>query len=259
MVNGKKISAPLVSPKPNQPSNRIRLNRFLASCGVASRRACDAIIFEGRVQVNGALADSPGIQIDPTSDVVAVDSVAVSQEALRYLAINKPAGIICSADDPQGRPTIFSLLSDVRERTVSVGRLDFDSEGLLLLTNDGSLAQHLSHPRHHVSKVYKVWTERPLNSLEVERLEYGIEDEGDVLEADRVEWNPSRDAHLLTMTLSQGKNRQIRRMVRAVGQRVQRLQRIQVGGLKLGSLPLGEYRDLSVDEVTLLKKESGLV
>ena len=257
-MNGKKISAPLVSPKPNQPSNRIRLNRFLASCGVASRRACDAIVFEGRVQVNGETADSPGLQIDPSIDLVTVDSQPVSQEGLRYLALNKPPGVICSSDDPQGRPTVFSLLSTVRERTVTVGRLDFDSEGLLLLTNDGALAQHLSHPRHHVNKIYKVWTERVLNSLEVERLEYGIEDEGEVLEADRIDWNPSRDPHLLTMTLSQGKNRQIRRMVRAVGHRVQRLQRVQVGGLQLGALPLGEYRDLSESEVDSLKKESGL-
>jgi 23S rRNA pseudouridine2605 synthase len=225
----------------------VRLNAYLARAGVASRRAADELIKAGRVTVNGA----PG-QLNTfvsRGDRVEVDGEAVTAQRLAYVLLHKPAGTVTTARDPQGRPTVVDLV-DLPERVVPVGRLDVDTTGALLLTNDGPLAHRLAHPRYGVEKVYEVEVEGRPNHAALRALAEGVELEDGVTAPARARLlAPSR----IELTLHEGRNRQVRRMCEAVGHPVRRLHRSTYAGLTLEGLGPGSWRQLEPKEVAALQ------
>ncbi len=238
----------------------LRLNRFLAACGLGSRRQVERWIAAGRVRVNGTLAEAPGLRVQPDQDRVEFDGRPVHlTQAPTYLLLHKPTGVVSTAHDPHGRPTVVDLVRGVAAaaRLYPVGRLDQDSEGLVLLTDDGTLTQRLLHPRHHVPKEYRVTTDPPPSAAALAALERGI-DLGD--------GRPTRPARIVerlpeasfVLELREGRKRQIRRMCQAVGLRVTRLVRVKLGPLALGALPPGEARCLDAAEVRALWEMAGL-
>jgi 23S rRNA pseudouridine2605 synthase len=233
-----------------------RLQKVLARAGLGSRRVCDELVARGRVAVNGEIA-APGRRVDPSTDRITVDGVPVSTDAdLVYFLLNKPAGYVSTASDPQGRPTVVGLVPEA-PRVFPVGRLDYDTEGLLLLTNDGELAMLLTHPRHGVPKTYLADVEGIPTAGEVRALRTGVElDDGPTAPAEvSLVQRRARDA-ALELTVHEGRNRQIRRMCEAVGHPVRRLVRTRIGPLRTGSLRPGEWRRLTAGEVRALY-ESG--
>lgn len=238
----------LASPKPSP--NSVRLPKYLAHCGVASRRAAEGMIRQGRVAVDGRVVCEMGITVDPRAQAVTVDGRAVRPEAPVYLLLNKPRNMLCTSRDPQGRPTFHALLPDLPVRVYSVGRLDRDSEGLLLLTNDGELAHRLAHPRHHVDKTYEVWAARPLDAAERARMiGEGLWSEGEQLRMRAITaGRRTPGGWLHTAVLGEGRNRQIRRMFEALGVTVLRLRRVAMGPLRLGGLKVGAWRPLTPRE-----------
>jgi pseudouridine synthase len=231
------------------------LQKYLARAGVASRRAAEALIRQGRVSVNGVTVTSLGTKVGPGDEVV-VDGhpVALPQE-LVYLALNKPAGYVTTAYDPWGRPTVMQLVR-VPQRVYPVGRLDVDSEGLLILTNDGQLAYHLTHPRYGVEKEYHVLVEGRPTENTLERLRQGIELEGRKTAPARVSRLQSDgQGTWLSIVIHEGRRRQVRRMLEEVGHRVLRLIRVRFGPVHLDGLPVGAFRRLTQAEVGALKAE----
>ncbi len=243
-------------PRPND-SDRCRLQKHLAQCGIGSRRACEELIAGGRVSVNGQIVTQLGTLIDPSEDVVCVDGRRVRRERHVYILLNKPRDVLCTASDPQGRKIFRDLLRAVPERTYTVGRLDRDSEGMLIVTNDGRLAQHLTHPRYHVRKQYRVWTEGRLSEEQMRRMRDGIKSDGELLVAADIRLEGDRDGRQrYGLGLQEGRKRQVRRMFAACGQKVLRLQRIAIGGMKLGALKPGEWRYLEDAEIRQLCHEA---
>jgi 23S rRNA pseudouridine2605 synthase len=228
-----------------------RLQKVLAQAGVGSRRACEELIAAGRVLVNGEVAVL-GRRVDPGADRVAVDGVPVAvRPGLVYYALNKPAGVISTTSDPQGRPAVTGLVP-ADPRVHPVGRLDADSEGLLLLTNDGDLTYRLTHPRFGVAKEYLVAVEGTLQRGALRQLREGV-----VLEDGRTA--PARVAPIgpngLRITIHEGRNRQVRRMCDAVGHPVRRLVRTRIGPVRIGTLAPSEWRELTAREVRALERE----
>lgn len=229
----------------------IRLNRLLAQAGVASRRGADVLIAEGRVTVDGVVA-TPGTQVGPGQDV-RVDGAPIAAEALVYLMLNKPPGVVTTVRDPQGRPTVVDLL-DVAERVSPVGRLDAETTGLLLLTNDGALAHRLAHPRHGVPKTYRAVVRGLPGPAALRRLRSGVElDDGRTRPAEVVVQGTRSGGAELEIVIKEGRNRQIRRMCAAVGHPVLALERTAYGPLRLGRLQLGAARALRPHEVDALR------
>ena len=241
-------------PKPSRSSERtVRLQKYLADCGVGSRRACERLIDEGRVTLDALPVSGRGICIEPQRVRVCVDGKPVKPQKLVYLLLNKPRGYLCTSRDEKGRATIHDLLPALGIRVYNVGRLDRDSEGLVLVTNDGALAARLTHPRHQIKKVYRVWTDRPLERADEDLLKEGVCSGGDLLRAASVSREPAaRGAVCYRVDLLEGKNRQIRRMFEAVGRPVSRLVRIGIGPLTLGSLQAGQWRRLTAAELERL-------
>ncbi len=238
------------SPKPS-PKSSLRLQHFLALGGVGSRRACEALIESGRVSVNGEVVRRQGICINPDACRIEVDGQAVCAESKICLLLNKPRDIVCTASDPQGRRTFMSLLPDsLGKRVYTVGRLDRDSEGLLIVTNDGFLADALMHPRHNVEKTYLVWPRRLLTPAEEQRLRQGVQSKGERLVLDEL----ARTDNTYRVRLREGRNRHIRRMFAALSLDILRLKRIAVGPLKLGSLRSGGWRYLEDREIEELRQ-----
>lgn len=231
-----------------------RLQKYLARCGVASRRASEQIITSGRVRVNGQKAVELGTSVDPEHDRVEVDGRAVLPPAtLSYVALNKPIGVVSTASDTRGRRTVLDLVPG-DARLFPVGRLDYDSEGLILLTDDGDLAMRLTHPRHGVEKEYRALLRGDVTEDVLKRLRAGIELDGTRTAPatfERLEEHP--DGVWVRVVLHEGRNRQIRRMVEAVDLDVVRLVRVRVGSLRLGSLAPGGWRRLSAAEVAALR------
>jgi len=235
-----------------------RLQRSLARAGYGSRRACEELIRAGRVTVNGLEAEL-GRKVDPTVDRIEVDGhmASVDPEA-RYLMINKPPGMVTTMDDPQGRPTIVDLIPD-GPRVFPVGRLDMDSEGLLLLTNDGELANHLTHPRYGVEKEYLVEVTGAPSPKDLAALRTGIDlDDGParVLAVDIVGSSGERTA--LKVVMGEGRKREVRRLMEAVSHPVVRLVRVRLGTARLEGMSPGEIRDLRPEEVRSLYEAAGL-
>ena len=231
----------------------VRLQKFLAEAGVASRRRCEQLIAEGKVSVNGQPVRVLGSKIDPERDRVAVDGKPVRVERKVYIALNKPVGILCTNRDTHGRPRAIDLLPRSLPRLYSVGRLDKDTEGLLLLTNDGTFSLRLTHPRYKMSKTYWVGVEGELKKAEIARLVEGVHSEGEVLRATKIfQVRAQNNATELRLVLSEGKKRQIRRMMAAIGHPVRRLVRLAVGPVGMGNLATSQWRHLTHEEVSKL-------
>lgn len=237
----------------------MRINKYLASLGVASRRKVDALIEAGKVRVNGRIAKL-GEQIKPGEDKILVNSKEVGGVKEKvYFAVNKPKGVISTVRDTDGRPTVVSLVRS-RERLFPVGRLDSESEGLMLLTNDGELMQHLTHPKYHVPKVYEVVVLGSVGEEKIGRMRSGMRlRNGDVTQPAKVTVQ-SRDEHktILTVELGEGKNRQIRRMCEALHLHLLNLKRVSMGSINLSDLGSGKVRELSEAERKELYKVSGM-
>jgi pseudouridine synthase len=212
-------------------------------------------IRQGRVAVDGRVVTEVGVSVDPATQTVAVDGRTIKPESFAYILLNKPRNIVCTCQDPQGRLTYQELLPDLPVRVYSVGRLDMDSEGLLLLTNDGALANHLAHPRHHVDKTYHVWCSSALAPDALARMTgEGVDSEGERLRMKSIApRGDTRGGWLFEVVLGEGKKRQIRRMMAAAGTKVLRLQRVAMGPLRLGNLKSGAWRRLTADEVERLR------
>jgi 23S rRNA pseudouridine2605 synthase len=234
-----------------------RLQKILSQAGVASRRASEQLMLEGRVTVNGTPARELGTKADPLADDIRVDGRRIRlPEGHRYLLLNKPRGYVTTRADPQRRPTVLDLLGGVREYVYPVGRLDFDSEGLLLLTNDGELAARLTHPSHGVPRVYEVRVAGVPDPRDLERLARGVTIEGRRTERADVQLVAGRAADRATVriTIHEGRNRQVRKMFDAIGHPVDELRRTAIGPIQDRRLPLGRWRDLSAGEVAALKR-----
>ncbi len=228
-----------------------RLQKILSQAGIASRRASEQLMRDGRVTVNGATIRELGTKADASSDDIRVDGRRIRVvERRRYLLLNKPRGYVTTRSDPQRRPTVIDLLGGVRDYLYPVGRLDFDSEGLLLLTNDGDLAARLTHPRHGLPRVYDVRVLGDVDRHDVERLAKGVTIEGRrTSPADVKALGPS---HLL-VTIREGRNRQVRKMCDAIGHPVSSLRRIAIGPIRDPRLKPGQWRDLTAQEVARLR------
>lgn len=238
-----------------------RLNKILAQAGVASRRAAEEMITTGRVAVDGEIRTHPGDTADPVIQKITIDGRPLPPpEYKQYWLIHKPAGVVSTVDDPQGRPTVLDLLpSEATGRLYPVGRLDYDSEGLLLMTNDGELSQRLTHPSHQVAKRYLVWVEGRPGPAVLERLRTGVDILGGRTAPAKVGIKSSgKNGSKLSFLLTEGKKREIRRMCAEVGHRVQRLVRVGLGPLRLGDLPQGAARRLRPREISELKQAVGL-
>jgi len=228
----------------------MRLQKYMAHCGVASRRSAEGMILDGRVKVNGEVVRELGTSISPESDRVEVDGTLIQTAADHvYVMLNKPTGYITSVKDNFGRPTALDLVR-IDRRVYPVGRLDYDSEGLILLTDDGALTHLLTHPSHEFEKRYYVETDRLLTDAELARLRSGVDIGDYVTQPAYVERQKGKG---LIVGIREGKNRQIRRMVEALGANVKRLRRLSIGPLELGDLKSGAWRHLTQEEVEALK------
>ena len=226
-----------------------RLQKIIAAAGICSRRAAEDLLRQGRVQVNGQIA-ALGDRADPETDAVTLDGQPLSREPERvYLMLNKPRGYVTTASDELGRKTVMELVSDIPARLYPVGRLDKDSEGLLLMTNDGAWMQRLLHPSHQIGKEYRVTVTGPVEGA-AQRLAAIRDLEGERIRPARVRelWRDGSKA-ALSVTIHEGKNRQIRRMCRQAGLAVRRLQRVREHTLTLGDLPVGQWRYLTQQEL----------
>lgn len=237
-----------------------RLQKFMAEAGVASRRACEELIRQGRVTVNGETA-SLGRSVEPEQDRVELDGKPVQKAQRRtVILLYKPRGVVSTSSDPEGRRTVQDYFREIPERLYNVGRLDLNSEGLLLMTNDGALANRLTHPRYGVEKTYYAVCDGKLTASEAAKLTNGIELEDGMTAPARVDAvrTTQRGDTSFLITIHEGRNRQIRRMLEAVGHRTLRLKRERFGPLSLGTLAPGEWRKLSDEEIKKLENALGL-
>jgi 23S rRNA pseudouridine2605 synthase len=231
----------------------VRLQKILAEAGVASRRASEQLILDGRVAVNGEIMRQLGAKVDPARDRVTVDGQAVRAKRKLYVALHKPRGCVCSRKDEFNRPTIYELLPKEWDSLYSAGRLDYDTEGLIFLTNDGQLALRLTHPRYEVRKKYAVTVAGRVEPETLGRFTRGVFLEGEKLKAEKatlISASVSRSA--VELELTEGKNREVRRLFESQGLTVKRLRRIQIGKIKLGELKPGKWRTLTEPEIKSL-------
>jgi 23S rRNA pseudouridine2605 synthase len=231
----------------------IRLQKFLAEAGIASRRASEQIILSGRVSVNGSVVRQLGTRIDPRHDEVLLDGKPVRAKRKIYLALNKPRGLVCSHQDELGRPTIYHLLPREWSHLHSVGRLDFNSEGLLFLTNDGEFSLRLTHPRYGVRKKYLATVDGGVDNDMLRRFTRGLWFEGEQFKAERAALLSGGSSQcVVELELAEGKYREVRRLFESQSRTVKRLQRIQIGKIKLGELKPGKWRTLTDAEIKSL-------
>jgi pseudouridine synthase len=231
----------------------VRLQKFLADAGVASRRAGEQIILAGRVAVNGQAVAELGTRIDPVHDKVAVDGKPVRAKRKLYVALNKPPGLVCSRQDEFERPTIYGLLPKEWGHLHSVGRLDYHSEGLIFLTNDGEFSLHLTHPRYGVRKKYVATVEGQVAAEMLGQFTQGVWYQGEQLKAEKARLvSASHAQSVVELELAQGKYREVRRLFESQRLTVKRLQRVQIGKIKLGELRLGKWRTLTEPEIKSL-------
>jgi 23S rRNA pseudouridine2605 synthase len=233
-----------------------RLQKVLAHAGVASRRASEDLIQQGRVTVNGQVVTELGVKVDPQRDEITVDGQTIARRSEKpvYIMLNKPVGVLSAAKDDRGRQTVVDLV-DVPERVYPVGRLDLKSEGLILLTNDGDLAEKLTHPRYHLEKEYQVLVRGKPSSQTLAHWRSGeVKVEGKLTGTAVIErLNPEGDNFWLKVILTEGRKRQIREVAKSLGHPVLRLERVRIGPLKLGRLKPGRWRHLAPAEVQRLK------
>ena len=268
MMSSPKVpKIPILQPKPTMDQQKSgqhehtleRLHKFLARAGIASRRQGEKLIREGRVMVDGIVVDTVGVCIDPGKVQVTVDGRLVQPpDRVRTVMLHKPAGYVTTMADPQGRRKVTDLLEDQAERLFPVGRLDYDATGLLLLTNDGELANRLMHPRYKVPKTYRVTVAGNFDQESQKRLLAGVRLDGRLSIPNQVRVvKHSADRSVIELTIREGKYHQVKRMCALVGYQVVKLKRIAYGPLRLGRLGPGDWRDLSQEELTELEKAIG--
>lgn len=231
----------------------MRLNKFLSNSGVASRRKCDLLIKEGRVCVNGKPVTELGTIINEKNDKVTIDGERINlPSSFVYIKLNKPKGYACTSYDEKGRKTIYDLIdSDVR--LFSIGRLDYDTEGLIILTNDGDFANRVAHPKFSIEKEYRVTVEGDVKESELAVLRKGVVIEGERMPSARVNFLSSENGYTkLSVVIDEGQNRQIRRMFEAIGRSIKLLKRVRIGSVTLGGLKRGDYKDLTEEELNSL-------
>ncbi|MCU6795873.1 rRNA pseudouridine synthase [Paenibacillus sp. WQ 127069] len=236
-----------------------RLQKVLAEAGVASRRKCEELITAGRVQVNDEVVTTLGVKVDASKDVITVDGRKIRQEKKVYVLFNKPKGVITSASDPGGRKIVTDFLEDIKERIYPVGRLDYDTEGLLLLTNDGEFANLLTHPRHHVPRTYHATVKGVPHGSLLDKLRDGIELEDGMTapaEVDYYDIDPAKKETIVSITIYEGRNRQVRRMFDAIQFPLIKLKRVQFGPIALTGVPRGKFRHLEAKEIKELTEEA---
>ena len=241
--------------KPKASLNRpvVRLQKFLAEAGIASRRASEQIITAGRVTINGQAATQLGGKVDPACDRVAVDGRVVKPKRKIYLALNKPPGFVCTRSDQQTRDKIGDLLPEHWKDLFSVGRLDCQSEGLLFLTNDGDFCLKLTHPRYRIARIYVAWVEGRVTPEMLRTFTAGVMSAGEKLQARRARLiSANNSTSIVELELAEGRNREVRRLFESQRLTVRRLQRIQIGPIKLGQLPVGRWRALTESEIKSL-------
>ncbi|MGH7501582.1 MAG: pseudouridine synthase [Longimicrobiales bacterium] len=233
----------------------VRLQKFLSRAGVASRRHAETLIVEGRVRVNGRVVTELGTKVDPTRDTVTVDGVVAQPAAITWIAFHKPPRAVCTRHDPQGRTTIYDLLPDAMRALFTVGRLDAGSEGLLLLTNEGDVANRMLHPRYGIEREYEVHIIGDPGDRVMSALVNGVMLDDGPAQARRAEKlaSPMKGTGRLRLVLAEGRNREVRRMFEALGHPVVRLIRLRYGPIRLGRLPVGEWRPLGSHEIRALR------
>lgn len=236
----------------------VRLQKVLAAAGIASRRHAEDMIAGGRVEVNGALVTEQGMRVDPQRDTIRVDGMRIPPPRRHaYLVVNKPRGVVSTMEDPEGRPTLGDIRFDKSSwqqlRLFHVGRLDTDTEGLIILTNDGEFAHRMAHPKYRVPKTYLAEVEGLLDNKTLRRLEKGLRLEDGPVKPDKVKLvMRSETRSLVEITLHEGRNRIVRRMMDSVAHPVRKLSRTAIGPVRLGQLPIGEARELTRDEMGVL-------
>lgn len=232
----------------------VRLQKVLAAAGIASRRASEALIDEGRVEVNGKVVTEQGRRVDPETDQIRVDGSRIPPPRHHlYLVMNKPRGVVSTMEDPEGRKTLLDYLPRLRERIFHVGRLDTETEGLILLTNDGEFAHRLAHPSYEVPKTYQVQAAGVMDNRTIKRLEKGVTLEDGPARPDKVKLiSRAQSRTLIEVSLHEGRNRIVRRMFDTLGHPVDRLSRTAIGPVRLGILPVGEIRELTREELGAL-------
>jgi 23S rRNA pseudouridine2605 synthase len=245
-----KPAATRTNPQPGE-----RLQKVLAAAGVASRREAEELILEGRVTVDGQVVTELGTRVDLHQQEISVDGEPLPRTKRVYFAVHKPSGVVSTARDPSGRPRVIDLLPPDVGRVFNVGRLDLESEGLILVTNDGELANQLTHPRHGVKKIYEVQVAGHPEPEVLAQLRKGVHlSEGYARAVNVREKGRRKNSTILEMVLDEGRNREVRRLLARVGHKVQRLTRIAVGPLRLGDLPRGAVRRLTPEEVRKLRR-----
>lgn len=233
----------------------MRLNRFLAQSGVASRRKCDEIILEGKVKVNGKVVKEMGVEVHDTDVVQYMNRRVKPVENFVYYKLHKPKGYVTTATDDKDRKTVLDLMRGVKYRIFPIGRLDYDTEGLLLLTNDGELTNILTHPKNSVEKTYIANIEGVVTNDEIKKLSSGIDIGGYITKPCSVILISHDDKNTkLEIKISEGKNRQVKKMIEAIGKSVSFLKRVSVGEIKLGGLARGEYKELNKKEMQYINK-----
>ena len=248
-----KIKVKKGDPLPSFNEDQVRLNKYLSNAGVCSRREADVLIQTGVVSVNGTIITELGYKIAP-EDVVQYDGETINAETKRYVLLNKPKGFITTMDDPRGRKTVMSLVKKAcRERIYPVGRLDRETTGLLLFTNDGDMAKKLTHPRYQAKKIYHVELNKPVTKEDMERLLRGVDLEDGKTRVDEVSYIENGNSTEVGVEIHSGKNRIVRRLFEAMGYVVVKLDRVQFAGLTKKDLPRGYYRHLTEQEVSFLK------
>jgi len=241
-------SAPIGGPQ--------RLQKVLAAAGLGSRRQCEELITTGRVEIDRRVVTELGSRVDPDAQEVRVDGTPLAKPKLAYYAVNKPSGVVSTGRDPSGRPRVIDLVPTKHERLFAIGRLDLHSEGLILVTNDGDLANRLTHPRYGVSKTYRIVVAGSPAREVLEQLRHGVRLAEGLARAERVEVKSHhKNSTVLEMILREGKNREIRRILARVGHKVLRLTRIAVGPVRLGTLRCGASRRLTHEEIKTLRRE----
>lgn len=235
----------------------MRLEKFLSESGIVSRRDAKRYISAGRVSVNGERALIPGTHIAPQQDEIRFDGKLIRGKPKQiYLMLNKPAGYVTTVRDERGRPTVMALVSDISERIYPIGRLDLDTEGLLLMTNDGDFAHRILHPSHEIEKTYIAWVKGRPNRQKIQRLRSGIEIAEGLVTSAQVNQIETREGQTqFKVVIHEGRKRQIRRMFHAIGHEVIHLKRVRIGSLSLGGLSMGKYRFLTPTELKLLDRK----
>lgn len=233
----------------------MRLQKYIAKCGIASRRSSEGIILQGRVSVNGKIIKELGTKINPEDDIVKVDNKTISLESEQiYIVLNKPVGYITTAKDQFNRPTVIDLIKDVKERVFPVGRLDYDTSGLLILTNDGELTYKLTHPKHEINKTYIAKLKGNPTLDELLRFRNGLKIEDYITSKSFIDIIKKYDNSCLAkITIHEGKNRQIRKMCDAINHTVLSLKRIEMGNIKLNDIKIGSWRYMTNSEIQYLK------